>query len=298
MTAEEVLCAVEATARRRGDAETSRHPLAYRAGRWDLLRVASRDLGPAHPVVLVLAGLHGDERAGPETLALHLDEVLDAAHGAGRRAILYPLANPSGFDAGLRYNADHDAGPAGNGDFLRYRLADGRLVDELPAGARAAGWCWSGEVPGLALPVETRALQALLRADPLDRVVAALDLHQDGLTPGAGPGAYHYAFGDLARYRPIVAEVAALVPVWRRRAIAAGFGVVTDADGRVVDGGPAERAQTSDDDGFLVRHDGSFVDLLHRLGAAHAVTVETTTATPPERARRINLIWLRGLARL
>jgi hypothetical protein len=40
-------------------------------------------------------------------------------------------------------------------------------------------------------------------------VSVALDLHQDHLTEGLGPAAYHYAFGDLARYEPIVAAIEA-----------------------------------------------------------------------------------------
>jgi hypothetical protein len=117
-------------------------------------------------------------------------------------------------------------------------------------------------------------------------VRAALDLHQDLLTEAAPPAAYHYAFGDFSRYRAIVEELRAIIPIFAHTALDAGYAHST------------QPTPTSDADGFILRHDGSLSDLFHRLGAEHSITAETTGATPLDLACRVNLIWIRGLIEL
>lgn len=270
----------------RGDVVLSRHPLSYRAGSWELLRVASARIASDDDVLLIQAGIHGDEIAGPIALATQLGPIFDRAGDAGIKLIIYPLANPSGFELGSRYNADQREAPAsGNNDFLRYELEDGRIADEVPVGGAFRRWIWSSDPSaGATLPAETALLHTLLARDPLDRVRAALDLHQDRITPGAPPAAYHYAFGELARYASIVSGIEQLIPLWSDRVIEAGYGQGMSA--------------ISDARGFLVRHDGSFGDLFHRLGAEHAITVETTGATPLELACWVNMCWIDGLIAL
>ncbi|MBI1946304.1 MAG: succinylglutamate desuccinylase/aspartoacylase family protein [Deltaproteobacteria bacterium] len=296
-TAAALLDRVAAVVARRGDLVLTRRELHYRAGRWPLVRVASRALDETPRVLLVLAGLHGDEVAGPITVASELDHLAERAHARGLGVVVYPLANPSGFDAGTRYNADHDRGSAGNGDFLRYLREDGSVVDEVEPSPTPRAWRWSSEL-GVPLPAETRALHELLTRDPLERVVAALDLHQDLLTQGVGPAAYAYSFGDTSVYRDVVAQARALVPLLANRAIGAGFGVQIDERGRAVQPEGDAGAPTSDADGFVVRHDGSLTDLLYRLGAPYSVAVETTGATPLDVACAVNRVWLDGLLEL
>ena len=296
-TSSTLLSRIEDAVARRGDLVLTRRELVYRAGRWPLVRVASRALDEAAGVVLVLAGLHGDEIAGPLTVAQELERLAERAHGHGLGLLVYPLANPSGFDAGTRYNVDRDRGSAGNGDFLRYLLPDGTVVDEVEAGPAPRRWRWSSEL-GVPLPVETRALHDLLRHDPLARVVAALDLHQDLLTEGVGPAAYAYAFGDRSAYHAIVADVGALVPLLARRAIGAGFGVEIDEAGHARQPAPATNAPVSDAHAFIERHDGSLTDLMFRLGVRYSVAVETTGATPLEVACAVNRRWLEGMIEL
>src|SRR6185436_1963931 len=78
--------------------------------------------------VLITAGFHGEEPAGPLTLATHFGKI--AAYAKKRRVGLtvFPCINPSGFELGTRYNAS-DEKP--NNDFMRYRLDDGTTVGEL-----------------------------------------------------------------------------------------------------------------------------------------------------------------------
>ncbi len=284
----------------RPDVRVDEFPLRHGCGEFSFLRLASANIGPLDRLVFIRAGIHGDETAGPLTLLEHADEIIDLINGAGLKTVIYPLGNPSGFERGIRYNCDNDSGSVGNNDHLRYELEDGSLVDDLGVGRPMRSWLWSSDPKaGARLPAETKLQHDLLRRDPLDRAVICLDLHQDRISAGLPPAAYHYAFGDLARYRGIVAKIGEIVPVLKNAPIGAGFHVKVDAAGRVVsdDSGTAAAART-DDSGFIDRHDGSLPDLFFRLGVPHCVTVETTGATPLEKAIEVNMVWLRGLVEL
>jgi len=54
--------------------------------------------------VLITAGFHGDEKAGPLTLLEHIAEIVDYAAARGVGLLVYPCINPSGFEVGSRYN--------------------------------------------------------------------------------------------------------------------------------------------------------------------------------------------------
>jgi hypothetical protein len=278
----------------RDDLVHASHPLRHRAGEWELMRIASAGIGPADRVVVVRGTIHGDEVAGALTVLNHLDELVDEAHRRGLKLVVYPLGNPSGFERGLRYNADHHGGE-GNNDFLRYVHEDGSVTGDLAPGAAFTRWLLADE-PGLGvdLPAEARLMLSLVRQDPNDQVVAAFDLHQDLVTQGLGPCAYHYAFGDLGRYDAIVARLREEVPLLAGFDVDAGFGERVDEEGRVL---PKEAAvpMRSDANGFIVRYDGTFSDFYQRIGVAHSVATETSGATPVEVACRVNLIWITGV---
>jgi hypothetical protein len=281
----------------RDDLVHASHPLRYRAGDWELLRIASAEIGPADRVVVVRATIHGDEVAGALTVLNHLDELADEAHRRGLRLVVYPLGNPSGFERGLRYNADHHVGE-GNNDFLRYVHEDGSVSGELAPGATFSRWLLADDPSlGVDLPVEARAMLSLVRQDPNDRVVAAFDLHQDLVTEGLEPCAYHYAFGDLSRYDGVVRRLRDLVPPLAGFDVSAGFGETVDEEGRVL---PKEVARPvrSDENGFIVRYDGTFTDFYQRIGVAHSIATETSGATPVETACRVNLAWITGVMEL
>lgn len=278
----------------RADLVSTEHTLEYQAGTWRFYRIASRDIGPEDKVVVVRATIHGDEIAGALTVLNYLDELVDHAHGHGVKLVLYPLGNPSGFDLGIRYNADHHTGE-GNNDFLRYVMEDGSIRGELQPGERFATWVYVDDARVDAdLPAETRLMLDLVRRDPLDQVVAAFDLHQDYLTEGVGACTYQYAFGDLDRYAGIVAKVADVVPPLADFDVSAGFGEQVDEHGNVLPR-EADNAERSDASGFIVRHDGTFSDFYHRLGVPHSIATETTGATPMADACLVNWIWLTGV---
>jgi succinylglutamate desuccinylase/aspartoacylase family protein len=224
---------------------------------------------PGRHTVLVTAGFHGDETAGPETLLEHTAEIVAyaAARGVGLR--IYPCVNPSGYEAHTRYN---QSGERPNNDFLRYEVAPGVWRGEI-----ATGQPFLRAVPAHdGMPKETAALSAELDGDPIP--FAALDLHQDNFIPGAK--FYAYVFGDLGPYRPLAARSGALVSVLA---------------GSVVDSGYAPGTEIrSDAEGFIVCHDGSITDKFHRAGARLTAAIETTTQTPWALADEVNLIWIRG----
>jgi hypothetical protein len=216
--------------------------------------------GPAE--ALVTSGFHGEEPAGPLTLAQHLGEIREHARMRGVGVRLYPCANPAGFEAGTRYNP---SGERPNNDFLRYETAPGVWTGELQDGEPFLAWRVF-----LDGPKETRALAADLERHPTP--AAALDIHQDNFLPGVFT--YAYVFGDRSRYagimhaRPNGTHVAASLAIDDRH--------------------------HTDGDGLIVSHDGSVTDYFLRRGATWAAALETTTATPLTECHAINLAWIRG----
>jgi hypothetical protein len=294
MSAAEYYAHLLAKVEARDDLVHHRHTLAYATGSWDFYRIASRDIGADDKVVVVRATIHGDETAGALTVLNYLDELVDHAHERGVGLILYPLGNPSGFDLGIRYNADHHVGE-GNNDFIRYVMEDGSIQSDLLDGKPFESWVYADDPDvDVDLPVEARLMLDLARRDPLGQLVAAFDLHQDHVTEGLPARTYQYAFGDLSRYAGIVARVHEVVPPLADFDMAAGFGEQIDEHGNVLPREP-DNAVRSDHDGFIVRHDGTFSDFYQRIGVPHSIATETTGATPMEDACRVNWIWLTGV---
>lgn len=224
---------------------------------------------PGPRPVLVTAGFHGDEKAGPLTLLEHVPEIVRYAADRGVGIVVYPCVNPSGFQAHTRYNM---SGERPNNDFLRYEVTPGVWVGELKDGQphlRCAP-----AVDGL--PKETAALARALDSEELPH--AALDLHQDNFIHG--PQFYAYVFGDRSAYRPLLTRSGALLPVLRSSIVDSGHEPGTDV--------------RSDEEGCIVCHDGSITDRFHRAGVPYAAAIETTTETPWPIADEINLIWIRG----
>jgi hypothetical protein len=226
--------------------------------RYPLLRVDT----PGQRRLLISAGFHGDETAGPRTLLERFDEIVE--HAAAREVglTIYPSLNPSGFEDHTRYNR---SGEKPNNDFLRYEIEPGVWVGELTEGQR-----FLQHRLFRAGPKETQAFAAEIAEQPLPD--AALDIHQDPYLDD--PLAYAYSFGDSAPFRPLIALTERHVPISRNAQV--DDDVYTDADG-------------------LIRlHDGSITDYFHRRGVPHTVALETTTAVPMPICHEVNLIWIKG----
>jgi hypothetical protein len=224
---------------------------------------------PGPRSVVITAGFHGDEKAGPLTLLEHVAEIADYAAARGVGVRIYPCINPSGFEAHTRYNL---SGERPNNDFLRYETAPGTWKGELrtdEAFLRVAA-------ADHGVPKETAALARELDRDPPP--CAALDLHQDNFIHGSL--FYAYIFGEKAAYRPLLARSGAQIPVLRSSLVDSGHEPGTDV--------------RSDDEGFIVCHDGSVTDRFHRAGVPYTAAIETTTETPHALSDQINLIWIKG----
>lgn len=221
---------------------------------------------PGDRALLVTTGFHGEEQAGPLTILEHLPDLVRWARELGVGLRIYPCVNPSGFEAGTRYNR---SGVGPNNDFLRYEVAPGRWVGELAPGQRFTTWAEFTEGPA-----ETRALRRDLAGLPAPR--AALDIHQDRYL--AGSFHYAYVFGAPEPYRAIVERCVRHAPA---------------ATGYAVD----ERHRT-DADGLVESHDGSVTDLFFRRGTRYLAALETTTGTPLAGCHEINRIWIRGFLEL
>ena len=223
---------------------------------------------PGRQSVLVTAGFHGDEKAGPLTLLQHAPEIVAYARARDIGLRIYPCINPSGFEAHTRYNL---SGERPNNDFLEYEVEPGRWKGELRKGEPHLRWA-----PSRAVAKETAALRKSLAALPLPS--ASLDLHQDNFIHGAL--FYVYVFGDRNAYRPLLARSGAKVPILRDTVVDSGHEPGTDV--------------MAEADGAIECHDGSITDHYHRAGVPYVAAVETTTETPAETADEINLIWIYG----
>ena len=251
----------------RGVADAEDYGVVVEAGRaYALLAASSGDA--ASPTVVVTAGFHGDEKAGPLSLLAHAAELFAYARAAGVGLRLYPCVNPSGFEAHTRYNV---GGERPNNDFLRYEIGPGAWRGELHAGEVPLAWrSFEGG------PKETVALARALARWPAP--TAALDLHQDNFIHGHV--FYSYVFGDRAPYRPLQARSGALLPVLRSSLVDSGYEPGSDVH--------------ADAEGFIECHDGSITDHFHRAGVPFTAAIETTTDTPWPLADEINLLWVRG----
>lgn len=222
---------------------------------------------PGDRRLLLTTGFHGEEPAGPITVALHLDAILAHAREAGVGLTIFPCINPSGFELGTRYNA---SGERPNNDFLRYELESGEIVGELPPG-RHAHRRWFLHDGG---PKETRAVRAEIARRPAPN--AALDLHQDHYLAGAL--AYSYVFGPREAYAPLMEATSAHMSVATSR--------------------PVDDIHSADEDGFIRYHDGSVTDFCYRRGTPYTAALETTTASPWPSCEKTNLVWIHGFIEL
>lgn len=264
---------------------------------YDYIKISSTPILSTDKILLIRAGIHGDEVAGVLTLMKHIGEIFDYAHERGVKLVIFPLDNPSGFEERTRYNVEGDRGDAGNNDFVRYILEDGSVSDDIGSKNEFKDWKWSSDpIFKIHLPKETLLLHEQLKKLPLQQIVGVLDLHGDNFIDK--PFAYHYAYGDVSRYHEIAEKIRAKIPILANEFINSGYLNGPDFVPEVVRGGEIvldDPDLKSDADGFIVRYEGSLPDLMQRLGAEHAITVETTGVVPEEMADEVNLMWIKGL---
>ncbi len=236
-------------------------------------------LGPESARVLLIdAGIHGEEIAGPLSLLEYLEEIVAYAKERGVGLIIYPCINPSAFDAKNRYNRK---GEMVENDFLRY-VRDHALIGDLRKSADHDSWVWSSDpLLNLQLSEEMRLFHQEFKRLPLKSVLGHVDLHQDYYREDVA--SYFYVFGTGEEYAQLAKESDRLVPLLRGTPINSGYKKC-----------PPEEMPHTDEHGLVRRHDGSIADLFHRLGVPYVVTVETTGKTEFEAAMRVNVLWIKG----
>lgn len=236
------------------------------AGRTFALLKAST---PGERRLLVTAGFHGDEVAGPLTLLAHLPALVAHARERNVGLSIFPCVNPSGFDIRTRYNA---SGTSPNNDFVRYQTQHNgawRWVDALTPGQTFETWRPFAEGPN-----ETRVMAQHLGTQPTPH--AMLDIHQDPWL--ARQACYAYVFGDHGAYRPLLADSHGVLPVAANEEVDDGL--------------------WSDNEGLIELHDGSITDLFWRRGTPFVATLETSTLSSLPACHAVNMIWLRGFVDL
>jgi hypothetical protein len=219
------------------------------------------------PALWLLAGIHGEEPAGPNAIAGSLDAIAAVA-ASGVPVVLLPLCNPRAYRNNWRYPNTHERDwRAGGG----YSVGDSEHhLPDLESGTR----------PRAAAPPgpDTRALTAAalrLATDYPPRLV--IDLHEDELSTGGG---YIYAQGSRGAAGPAAAEVVRLL---------AASGIPLRMSGETRFGEPVAGGVVSQDDQGRPIRDGSidellaaptvFVDGRPRPGPAAATVIVVETPT-------------------
>jgi predicted deacylase len=233
--------------------------ISERGRRYPLLRLQT----PGRRRLLITAGFHGEEPAGPLTLATHFEQIAGYAKRHRVGLTVFPCINPSGFELGTRYNASEEKP---NNDFLRYRLDDGSSASEL-YGKSPTFRRFSLYKRG---PKETRAVRRALEKLPTPH--AALDLHQDNYMRRAAT--YAYVFGDAKYYERLARKSSRHLPLAREQQV--------------------DPHLHTDANGFIWFHDGSVTDWFMRRGTKYCATLETTTQSPLEKCHAVNLVWIKG----
>jgi predicted deacylase len=214
------------------------------------------------PHLLLTSGFHGEEPAGPLTIAEHLPEILAYARQRNVALTIYPCINPSGFEDGTRYNR---SGEKPNNDFLRYELEGGVIKGELAPHEPFVRWQLAEGGPK-----ETQALRADVANLP--DFVAALDVHQDRWVQSAH--VYAYVQPDRTDYLPLMRASSSILPPMPNARL--------------------DELYSTDAHGLTWGPDGSITDYAVRRGAKWAATLETTTISPITACHRVNLTWILG----
>jgi len=202
----------------------------------------------------ILAGIHGEEPAGPNAIARELASIVELAE-SGVPVVLIPLCNPAAYRNNWRYpnTAERDWRKGG------YSVGDAEyLLPDVETGTRPRAEAPPGP--------ETRALtEYVLRLAQHYPPRLVLDLHEDELSTTGG---YVYSQGVRPDDNAVVAEVVRLLQ---------SSGIPLRLDGRTRFGEPIVDGVISRDDAGRPIRDGSIDELL----AATEVFVDGRPGTGP-----------------
>jgi hypothetical protein len=215
----------------------------------------------------VLAGIHGEEPAGPNAIAANLDSLVQLA-ASGVPIVVIPLANPNAYRRNWRYpntpERDWKTGGGYSVGDAEYLLPD---VDKgtQPRAARASG------------PDTSALTRHVLRLADMYPPHLVLDLHEDELSREGG---YIYSQGRQAEDNPVGAEIIRLlqatgIPLRESGTTRFGEAIVQGVISRDDKGGPIRDGSIDE----LLAATEVFVDGRKVRGpSAHTVIVVETPA--------------------
>ena len=230
------------------------------------------------PAVWILAGIHGEEPAGPNAVAAAIADI--AKLGAQRPVVLLPLLNPHGYARNWRYlnvatySESVEGRSVGDSSHLLATAED-------PARARAAA----------ASSPEADAITAWILRQQADYPVAvSLDLHEDNLIDAG----YVYSQGTAGAADELAA---AAVAVLRENGVPVQMGGKTRFDEPIVGGIIGPVTDSSVDELMSAKQVVTGAGLRPGPGAGVVLVFETPAAALPL-ARRIaaHVALLRTLA--
>ncbi len=147
------------------------------------------------PALWILAGVHGEEPAGPLAIAAAIESI--AVLGKSKPVVLMPLLNPQGYARNWRYLNT----PTWSADVPGQSVGDSSWL--LPA----------SDSPGKAREVEASSLEAqaitsfVLRTSKDYPPLCSVDLHEDNLISEG----YVYSQGEQGSADPLAAEAVAVL---------------------------------------------------------------------------------------
>ncbi|MCJ7451482.1 MAG: hypothetical protein MUO39_03275 [Steroidobacteraceae bacterium] len=187
----------------------------------------------------ILAGIHGEEPAGPNAIAAQLASIIELA-ASGVPVVVIPLCNPKAYRSNWRYpnTPERDWHKGG------YSVGDAEyLLPDLATGAQPR----AAAAPGPDTQALTQFVLQLAASYPPQLV---LDLHEDELSTEGG---YIYSQGRRAADNPVGAEVIRLLQ---------SSGIPIRESGRTRFGEPIVGGVISRDDQGQPLRDGSIDELL------------------------------------
>jgi hypothetical protein len=221
----------------------------------------------AGPAVWILAGIHGEEPAGPNAIAAAIEDI--AALGANRPVVLMPLLNPQGYARNWRYlNVP-----------VYSETIDGQSVGEsshlLPSDKDPS----QPRLPAASSP-EAAAITAFVLRNLADYPVAvSIDLHEDNLINEG----YVYSQGVEGEKDPLAA---AAVSVLKENGVPLKMDGTTRFDEPIAQGIVGPVTDSSIDE--LLSAPRVVVEGALRAGpAAHTVLVFETPAAALSLERRV-----------
>jgi len=162
-----------------------------------IISLRTRAKGPA---LWILAGIHGEEPAGPMAIAQNIELFLNL-HQQGIPFVLFPLCNPKGYILDWRYpNMRGQQGNQGHsvGD-CEHLLPD----EQDPTRPRRSG----GPICPEAEALTSQVIELFAAYPP----VLSIDLHEDEEEHSGPLTAYVYSQGELGAEDPIAREIVGLL---------------------------------------------------------------------------------------